>query len=82
MKTRRCSAFCRKEHRFTYADCLQSYCNPACDGYNFAGNKRQRQNFLKKIKRGFHKTYLKTRMAELKKKGALSGCAVERDSDE
>lgn len=50
--------------------CKMSYCNPKCDGFSDQLKNLKRKN-------GFRTTYSKKRVAELKKRGALSGCIYD-----
>jgi hypothetical protein len=64
----------KKENEINYQDCRRMYCNEPCNGVLLYGSPEEKVAFQKEIKHGFHKNYTRKRIAELKKRGALSGC--------
>jgi hypothetical protein len=58
----------KKEKLAAYNACKKTFCNEKCEGYD------SKYNPPENIENGFQKTYTKSQIQKLKKKGALSGC--------
>jgi hypothetical protein len=60
----------KSDNDLSYHGCKKMYCNEQCDGY---------EN-IKDIRPGFHKSYTKKKIADMKKKGILSGCFFDLEA--
>ena len=61
-----------KENDFTYHGCKKIYCDVSCDGYKNSLVKPE-------TKDGFNVNYSKKKIADMKKKGLLSGCIYDTE---
>ena len=59
-----------KENDFMYHECKKMFCDTSCDGYKNSIIKPEK-------KYGFSVKYSKKKIADMKKKGLLSGCVYD-----
>jgi hypothetical protein len=67
----------KKETQYSLQVCKKTHCNETCDGFDFSGDTKKQKQFLKNFKNGFPKSYTKSKIDSLKRKGALSSCIFD-----
>jgi hypothetical protein len=58
-----------------YQDCRRFMCNEPCNDILLYGSPQEQVAYQKEIKNSFHKNFTRKQVAQLKKRGALSGCS-------
>ena len=64
----------KRANEKNYQDCRRMICNEPCNGVLLYATPQEKKDFKKEIKHGFHKNLTRRQVANLKKRGALSGC--------
>jgi hypothetical protein len=66
----------KEAKQLEYVQCKKFYCNENCD--NVLKDKKQQLEYKKMINDGFHKSYSKDKIENLKRRGAISGCSLAK----
>jgi len=66
----------KEAKQLEYVQCKKFYCNENCD--NIVKDKQQQLEYKKMINNGFHKSYSKDKIENLKRRGAISGCSLAK----
>jgi hypothetical protein len=64
----------KEAKQLEYVQCKKFYCNENCN--NILNDQKKQLEYKKTVNNGFHKSYPKAKIENLKSRGAISGCNI------